>query len=179
MIRNTKASWIKEGLVVLAELGNAGLTIDELTKRLKVTKGSFYHHFKNRRDFSEQLLLHWEDQMTLDIIQASREAATYEDRNRKLLELSNKTRTYELEVAIRAWALRDPLARTYQERVDQHRIQFLKELYLLNTDESGAEKMALIRYSFIVGAQQIIPNIKGEIFNQLFNSLHDAFEKIK
>ncbi len=167
-------------MTVLSELGNAGLTIDELTKRLKVTKGSFYHHFKNRKEFSEALLSYWEDQMTLDIIHACRAADTFEERNQKLFDLSNQFRSYDLEVAIRAWALRDPIAKTYQERVDQHRIKYLKELYCLYTDDQDiAGKMALIRYSFIVGAQQIIPNIQGEELKDLFNMLHKLFKMIK
>lgn len=180
MKRHTKDIWLKEGLKVLAELGNGGLTIEELTKRLNVTKGSFYHHFKNRRTFSHELLTYWEGEMTTEIIQISKKGTTFEDRNKRLFNASNQIRNYELEVAIRAWALRDEMVREFQERVDKLRISYLKELYQLFADDSKvAEELALIRYAFTVGAQQIIPNIKGEILSDLFFKLHEYFKQKK
>ncbi len=177
MKRHTKETWLKEGLKVLAELGNAGLTIEEMTTRLKVTKGSFYHHFKNREAFSRELLTYWEDQMTKDIIQISKKGNSFEERNRLLFETSSKTRNYKLEVAIRAWALRDNMVRKFQERVDKQRITYLKEIYQMAAgDKNSARDLALIRYAFTVGAQQVIPSIKGKELSRLFYLLHDHFD---
>jgi AcrR family transcriptional regulator len=176
MKRHTKETWLKEGLKVLAELGNAGLTIEEMTTRLKVTKGSFYHHFKNRKSFSSELLSYWEGQMTKDIIQISKKGASFEERNRLLFETSNKTRNCKLEVAIRAWALRDEMVREFQERVDRQRITYLKEIYEMGVgDKKAAKELALIRYAFTVGAQQVIPSIKGKELSNLFYTLHKFF----
>jgi len=180
MKRHTKEIWLQEGLKVLAERGNGGLTIEELTHRLNVTKGSFYHHFKNRQTFSHELLTYWEDEMTTDIIQISKKGTSFEDRNRRLFESSNQIRNYELEVAIRAWALRDEMVREFQERVDNQRISYLKELYQMSAnDPKVAEELALIRYAFTVGAQQIIPSIKGDDLSGLFYVLHDYFKSEK
>ena len=48
--------WVREGLTVLAEMGPDGLTIDELCRRLNLTKGSFYHHYANRSMYIKALL---------------------------------------------------------------------------------------------------------------------------
>ncbi len=180
MKRLTKEQWFKEGMKVLEAHGSAGLTIDELTKRLNVTKGSFYHHFKNRITFSEELLGYWEQQMTLGIINASRRVVDFDERNKKIMDLSNKPSTYKREVAIRAWALRDPVARAFQKRIDKQRLSFLTDLYDMFTKEKEqAELMAHIRYCFVIGAQQIIPSIKGKKLQFLLSELNHFFEQSK
>lgn len=177
--RTTKTQWLDEGLKVLAESGEAGLTIDNLAERLHLTKGSFYHHFKNRRSFSDELLAHWEKQQTLDIISASdRTGRSFSDRNAALIRLSRMDQRSNLEVAIRAWALRDPLVRGYQQRVDRRRLEYLRRLFGLLTDEKdAAERMALIRYCMYVGTQQVIPRIKGKTLEALYREIHNMFEQ--
>ena len=49
--RFTRDSWLALALDVLAEEGRAKIKIEYLAKRLGVTKGSFYSHFSDRRDF--------------------------------------------------------------------------------------------------------------------------------
>ena len=41
----TREGWIAAGIALLREGGEDELTIDRLAKRLRRTKGSFYHHF--------------------------------------------------------------------------------------------------------------------------------------
>ncbi len=48
MTTTTKRKWLEEGLSLLAESG--ALTIEKLTSRLGVTKGSFYHYFQHFQD---------------------------------------------------------------------------------------------------------------------------------
>ena len=61
MERSTQTTWLVEGFTILKDTGAAGLTIKNLTTRLNKSKGSFYHHFKNRDDYSEKLLAYWEE----------------------------------------------------------------------------------------------------------------------
>ena len=68
MARITRERWLEEGLKLLAGKGFKHLTLSELLARLKVTHGSFYHHFRNRRDYTEALLQAWQQQMTVDVI---------------------------------------------------------------------------------------------------------------
>ena len=61
-MRKSKQDWLEVGLKTLGEFGENGLTIERLTGTLGVTKGSFYHHFRNVEDFREQLIAFWADQ---------------------------------------------------------------------------------------------------------------------
>jgi len=64
----TRRRWLQEGLALLEESGAEALTIESLTSRLGVTKGSFYHHFTNYQDFQESLLVYWEEAGTVSRI---------------------------------------------------------------------------------------------------------------
>ena len=57
--RLSREKWLMRALDILAEEHNALLRIDDLVKRMGVTKGSFYWHFKDRDDFLTQLLDYW------------------------------------------------------------------------------------------------------------------------
>ncbi len=178
MSRLTKKEWFTEGLLILRETGAAGLTIENLTSRLGKTKGSFYHHFKNRTIYTEELLSYWEEKKTLEIIELSSKGKNFKERNNLLFKLSDQNHDPELEVAIRAWALRDPLVRSYQKRIDDYRINYLKDMFkFISEDTEKKETMSLIRYCFYIGAQQIIPALTTETYKQLSESLQEMFDK--
>ena len=52
--------WLDEALKVLAKEGANAVAVEPLAKRLGVTKGSFYWHFKNRDMLITELLKFWE-----------------------------------------------------------------------------------------------------------------------
>ncbi len=172
-----KKTWFEKGFEILIASGAADLTIQNLTQKLNKTKGSFYHHFKNRDDYSEQLLQFWEEKQTTDIIKLSEKEVSFEGINRQLTKLSHENTDIGIEVAIRAWALRDPLARVFQERVDHARLAFLNQLFaLLASDPEKIELIALIRYCFYIGSHQIIPATNKETYKNSLNTLIEMIE---
>ena len=62
-----RQSWIAAAIDVLAEDGVEGLRVETLARRCKVTKGSFYWHFKDRRDLFDAVLAEWKDGRIADI----------------------------------------------------------------------------------------------------------------
>ena len=178
MKRLDKNTWFIEGLSILRETGAVGLTIENLTKRLNKTKGSFYHHFKSRNHYTEKLLQHWEKEKTLEVVDISSKGKTFSEINSMLFKLSEQNHDPELEVAIRAWALRDPLVKVFQKRIDEQRVNFLKEMFgLLTKDPEKTELMAVIRYCFYIGTQQIIPGLSNEKYKIISGSLQKMFDK--
>lgn len=62
-LTNNKISadaWLDEALQALAGQGWQAVAVEPLAKKLGVTKGSFYWHFKNRGELVTQLLSFWE-----------------------------------------------------------------------------------------------------------------------
>jgi AcrR family transcriptional regulator len=162
MARKSKRDWLEEALAILAEVGAQELTIDRLTERLDVTKGSFYHHFGNYTRFKEALLDFFESEGTLQIIRLTEHEATPQEKLQRLLDIT-ATFPPEVEVAVRAWALQDETVRMYQQRIDSRRIDYLRELFFSITgDEALAFQRAQLLYVIYIGSQQVIPPIQGE-----------------
>ncbi|MCF6246697.1 MAG: TetR family transcriptional regulator [Desulfobacula sp.] len=177
MKRTNKITWFEQGFKILKTRDAADLTIENLTKKLKKTKGSFYHHFKSRDDYFEKLLIYWEKKQTFDIFEISKQKKTFKEINSTLLRLSKENMDPEIEVAIRAWALRDPLARRFQERIDSQRLGFLQSMFSLMTeDPEQVEMISLIRYCLYIGSHQIIPAINEHTYINNLDALMEMFE---
>ena len=67
--RLSKEQWLDEALNILCQQDFGRLNIDRLVASLGVTKGSFYWHFNNRRDFVEQLIKYWDAKFTISVIE--------------------------------------------------------------------------------------------------------------
>jgi len=148
----SKRDWLDEGLKLLAEQGAPAVTIERLTERLGLSKGSFYHHFKGMPGFRTALLTHHEAEHTTRFIEMAEQAS--DDKLRALLELVyTPGHGPELEIAMRAWALQDAEAREVQARVDRTRTGYLAEL-------CGDTELARALYLVFVGAGQVVPPLK-------------------
>ena len=66
--RYDRERWLETALNVLATEGGARLRIESMVRSLGVTKGSFYHHFKNREDFVRALIDYWSKEFTESVI---------------------------------------------------------------------------------------------------------------
>jgi AcrR family transcriptional regulator len=55
----SREAWVAAAIATLEKKGIANVKIDHLSKQLKVTRGSFYFHFKNLKDLLDSLLEEW------------------------------------------------------------------------------------------------------------------------
>ena len=62
--RLSRQDWLENALATLSEKGQAGLSIQDLSVALGVSRGSFYWHFEDRDDFVHALLEHWYEEYT-------------------------------------------------------------------------------------------------------------------
>lgn len=177
MARLSKQAWLEQSLYMLAEVGASGLTIDALTTRLGVTKGSFYHHFKNYQTFKLSLLDFFEEVSTLNVIRITDEGKTPEDKLQRLLETATG-HPPSLEVQIRAWALQDEDVREYQARIDEQRIAYVKGIFLeMAHTDAQAQMMAELLYLVNIGGQQLIPPLPESRFEELYTNLRMMFDR--
>jgi len=176
MAQLSRRGWLKEGLALLEEAGAEALTIESLTNRLGVTKGSFYHHFNNYQGFKESLLSFWEEEGTLRIIHWAEQEASPPEKLARVMQAS--LRPSRLDVALRAWALQDEQVRVHQQRIDQQRLAYFEALVLATRDDRlYAKTFARVLYSIYVGSQHIIPPIQGEDLGAVFQLVHQWFAK--
>ena len=178
MKKQEASVWVREGLTVLAELGPDGLTIDELCRRLHLTKGSFYHHYTNRSVYIRALLSFWEREMTVRVIEVSQQEGTPLQRLRRLTRLSTTFEHERVEVILRAWASQDETVRAAVERVDRRRVQYLSELcgMILDSPDDGL-LLAQIFYTMYVGAQHLVPPVSGKELQHLYGYFQQHFQR--
>ena len=55
-------AWLRKALDVLFALGISQVKVEVLARKLKLTKGSFYWHFKNRDDLLRSMVDWWREQ---------------------------------------------------------------------------------------------------------------------
>ncbi|MCB1321221.1 MAG: TetR/AcrR family transcriptional regulator, partial [Leptospiraceae bacterium] len=165
--------WLDAGLEILYRPVPAGLTIEALCERLGLSKGSFYHHFKNREEYSARLLDYWEQENTLRVIELSRSSGDAREQIRSLtlqvIGLAQNT-----EIAVRAWAQVDSLAREYVRRVDRKRRDYVAQLCSeFTSDAAEARLLAHMLYSVYIGSRFIIPPLKEKEIRGIFKLLED------
>ena len=142
-----RASWLEAGLACLAEAGPAGINIPAIAKRLGVTKGSFYWHFRDLGEFEDALLAAWEQQYTNEVMRLVDDSGgDAMQRLRHLVDLAFTTDT-RLARAIRHWSANHARARRAQGRVDRERLTYIADL-LRDLGWSKKEATALARWTY-------------------------------
>jgi AcrR family transcriptional regulator len=160
--RRVAPDLLDAGLNLLAEYGIEQLTIDALCKHLCVTKGSFYHHFKNRDEYLERMLEHWVQEWVLGRFCRKDEGMTATERFQAVVAEAD-TVSCKLETSIRTWAQRDPVAQRYLERVDGIGMDYMCDIFEeLTGDRERAVLLSRIDYVLFVGTRMVAPPITGD-----------------
>ena len=128
--RLSKFDWLEASFDLLATRGHSALTIDELCKNLKVTKGSFYAHFKSRAEFSRRLIEFWEEQFTTRVSDAMQRLQDLPPEKRlfELLRYTTEHRSSQYDVPVRAWAATHPELHDVIEETDQLRLTTIRDI---------------------------------------------------
>ncbi len=142
--------WENAALKAIAANGLRSLSIPHLARSLRVTKGSFYWHFRSLKGLIEASLRRWEE-----IDRAALEAvAQVEDPQMRLTALfvqaMESRDAHALYVALAGSAV--PEAATILRRIFDRRLKFLVESYRqLGLDPLRAREQALLAYTAYVG----------------------------
>ena len=122
--------WLQLALETLDNQGIHKVNVEYLARKLGVTKGSFYWHFKNRETLFKEMLNYWADSLTTDVIQRSdQDSHDASERLFKLMSIITDEMTGRYEAAIRAWATHNEVARSILQKVDQQRLKFVTKLF--------------------------------------------------
>lgn len=164
--KNTVQDWIETAQRTLVDEGVAGLKIDRLANRLGVTRGGFYHNFKDRDEFFEQLIRHWEETCRFlpDDPPPAKPGPAIEWLDRitaRLIESDGYD--YQFDMAMREWARGEKRAEWAVERADRTRQETLQKFFeALGYDAENATIRARVFYFhqigyYAIGVRQSIP----------------------
>jgi len=131
-VKATREDWFAAALAVLVADGVDGVKVLTLSRRLKVSRSSFYWYFKSRKDLLEQLLEHWRQTNNHSIVEhAQRPTASVAEAVLAVFECWVDPKLFDprLDFAIRAWARSSKAVRRIIDRADQERIDAIAGMY--------------------------------------------------
>jgi len=158
--RMSREDWIHGALKLLSTNGVKGVKIVPLAEQLGVTSGSFYWHFKNRKDLYGALADYWEREMTDAAIEAAKEfEGPPKERIWYLMEQVMSAGMARLDLAFWHWAQSDTDANRVFKRVLKKRFSFAAWMF----SEAGFSKeQAKIRgrmmVVYMMGESTLIPD---------------------
>ena len=125
--RLTKTDWLEQGLRTLATSGAGALKVLPMSRVLRVTRGSFYWHFKDIADFHAQLLRFWQLRSTDQIIE---ELESQDDARVRLNYLMKRafSSDHHLDRAVRYWAAENKEVARVIASVDAQRVAYMAKL---------------------------------------------------
>jgi AcrR family transcriptional regulator len=158
--RLSREDWVRVALDRLTTNGIEGVRIVPLAKRLGVTSGSFYWHFKNRRELHEALLEYWEQEMTDAAILGAKELEGLpEDRIWGLMEQVMSAGFARYDLAIWHWAQSDIAAQVVFQRALEKRFNFSKWMFMeAGFDAIQAEARGRMMVVYMMGESTLIPD---------------------
>ena len=152
----TPEAWIDAATEVLVDQGIDHVRVDLLATQLGVTRGSFYWHFRDREDLLRRVLNAWREQATEALTRRLERARS--DPREQLHDVASlpfrgraATRAARIELAIRAWARRDGMARAAVDEADAARIAYHEQIFgALGFAPAEAAGRAFLLYGYEV-----------------------------
>jgi len=123
--------WLRTALEIFVAEGIDAVRITRLADDLKVTRGSFYWHFKNREDLLHSLVSFWKDKNTAAITESIAQATSLADGILRFFETCIDAARFDprLDLALREWARRSKSIHQLVDSEDAARIDALRQFY--------------------------------------------------
>lgn len=173
MKRNlSKEEWVRFAINRIVKKGFESLSIDSLCTELNVTKGSFYHHFKNRKDLELQVVQEWERKNTERIIDQVEESAG--SGLKKLFLMTGSLDSGE-EIAFRVWGESNPIVADSVRKIDCIRISFLQKFLCCHGKKTQeASKLSQKIYLIFLGSQLMKPKPRNRLLNEIYKEIWES-----
>lgn len=153
--RGSPELWLDAAYDTLIESGVDAVKVQILSKRLRLSRGSFYWMFKDREALLEALLERWREKNTGGIAkQAAAYAETIEEALLNVFDcwLDPEIFDFHFEFAVRSWALQSPSVMAELAETDERRVQYLTQLFLrFKMDPDMADVSARALYQGQIG----------------------------
>jgi len=140
-----RQAWLDAARTLLIREGIAGVKVDRIARRLKVTRGGFYWFFDSHKQLLDALLADWEERNTEGFEAVLRESGRNgmaEFQALVDLWLNEKNYSPAWDAAVRDWARVSSKVANAVRRTDDIRIDVLRQVFL----DMGCEaKEAFVR----------------------------------
>ena len=165
--------WLEAALDALYDNGAADVKVERLARRLGVTKGSFYWHFRDQRQLYEEMIAHWKSQQ-LVVIGVLQDSSIDAPDKLEILYRHIASKNARHDVAMRVWARTDPAAKAAVAFLDRSRIKTVAAIYEgLGASRELAEFCAHAVYNFQIGDQFVLDKRNAAAKAQRFEQLKE------
>ena len=170
-------AWLKKALDVLFANGIAQVKIEVLARKLKLTKGSFYWHFKNRDDLLRSMVDWWrENQLRFIATLNHHEVERATHVIKAVINFTQHTDDSNHDIAMREFARFNKYAARAVVEVDEQRTAYLASLFRAATfSEAEALLRARALYFYQVGeyttALALDPKLRDDLAERQFKLL--------
>lgn len=151
-----RSTWIHAALDTLADEGAGSIRVEILARRLHVTKGSFYWHFRDRQALLDAVLERWREGRIRDIEKTTAGLPGAEvEQLHHVIEVYGANRNRKgmaIELAVRDWARHDAQAAAVVEAVDLYRLECTQRLFIAKgMSAADAKSRSLLLYACVFG----------------------------
>lgn len=154
-VKRIQNDWLELAREMLIREGIEAVSVQRLSRKLKVTRGGFYGYFGSRETLLTQLLQDWRDSNTQALRRIAAPARSDGDvQARELVHMWIEDADYcpEYDAAVRDWARRSPQVARVVRRSDIERIRLITRIFRnLGFRSSEAHIRARIAYYHQVG----------------------------
>ncbi|GGP37856.1 TetR family transcriptional regulator [Streptomyces abikoensis] len=169
-LRTPRGTWVEEGLRALATGGVDAVRVEALAKELGVTRGGFYGYFASRDALLTEMLDAWERESVDDVLdRIEHESGDVLDKVRLAGQLTfSSDRLLSIDLAVRDWARRDQAVADRLRRVDNRRMQLLRDaLSTVCTDPDEIEARSLLAFCMAIGSHFLAAEHPGRTHAQV------------
>lgn len=160
--QTTPAAWAEAALDEIEAAGVRTLAVQSVARRLRVSKGGFYHHFADRAELLKAALDLWEQRF---VVELGARFAAIDDPRRRLHELLVHA-WIELEPTVIVQlmaAADDPNVADALTRAAASRLDLLRRIFIeLGLTRSVAGHRAVLAYSSYLGLAQLRRQVPEE-----------------
>ena len=167
--RTPRGTWIRAGMQALADGGPDAVRIEPLAKALGVTRGGFYWHFEDRQALLREILDAWERAATDEVLErVERRGGDPRTKARRAGALTLSEELLPVDLAMRDWARRDPAVAQRLRRVDNRRMDYLRDQFrAIGAGAQEVEARSLLAFSLLIGNHLITADHGSESREQV------------
>lgn len=154
-VKVTREDWINMARHILVTEGISQVKVLEISRRLEVSRSSFYWYFKSRKELLSALLDDWEKTNTVAFVEhCNMPAGTITGAVCNLFRCFIDRTLFDhlLDFGIREWSRRNPQVREVIDRNDSLRVDAITKMFLrYGYDPAEADTRARVLYYMQIG----------------------------
>lgn len=152
-----KKDWLKLGYQLFSKEGIKGIVVENMAKKLKCNKSSFYWHFKSKTIFVDELINYWVETETNQIIESVEQEKTAQKKYQKFIELVFQHDPYlEFIFHLKRYAKTRPEIQDLIDEIDQQRLAYTANVFQeLGYSKKESKRVASIFYKYLIGFHEM------------------------